>query len=771
MFSLQNATLRSAVKSNSSDQTSSSPTTVRAMDTNKKATAKIIQLTPEEEEKIIKDFVNIVNEIRAHQASKAGSHPITIQNARKFLSARKFELQRALALYKAHEMIRLREGLVRFDLNSKSLRNELFSGKFTVLPNRDPVSGCCITLFSAYKHDPLNSSHQITLQSLVLQLDVCISSVETQNNGIVFIYNMNNSKYSNFDYELSQKILVLLKGAYPARLKKVLIVTPPLWFKTSFKILRLFVREKLRDRVYMLNQSQLKKHLPLACLPKEIGGELKNSLDLHDKWINHCLDQIKLINLENNLDSLDDLNDLNKSFMFNCDLIGENISSYDTESDELDDFNKNSSEIDLTGLSEQITRNCDNLTTDFEQNLGIKTATQANVDKLVDLDENKKDNNLQTNGVTSNQANNSNSDQQPIIIKPSLSNRASLTIMKPKPENIPITKINCDHRLKAGLIKTSSNGYNNGMNGLSVEEDDHLRLFRNYLTNNDRSLHLKTDPGMTLNEFILHLRTKGRKGLFEEYSQLRHMKNLSSIFNNHENLRRFSKLKESLNGSSNKNNETSKVEKNDNEIDLEDIDSKLNEKYNDLMCVFTFENSLQKNNVTKNRYTDVLCYDHSRVILKVKDEDDFDDFIEEEPVNPVTDYINANYVDGYEQPKAFISTQGPLNSTCVDFYEMCIQNEVKVVVMTTRTMEGQRIKCAQYWPSQENAKISFSYLTVINNKVEEHQDYIITRLTIKDNSMKKEYNLNIFNTHRGQIMVYLIVLVQCLNFELKYVKN
>lgn len=79
-------------------------------------------------------------------------------------------------------------------------------------PNRDPVSGCCITLFSACKHEPLNSSHQITLQNIVLQLDVCISSVETQNNGIVFIYNMNNSKYANFDYELSQKILVLLKG-------------------------------------------------------------------------------------------------------------------------------------------------------------------------------------------------------------------------------------------------------------------------------------------------------------------------------------------------------------------------------------------------------------------------------------------------------------------------------------------------------------------------------------------------------------------------------
>ena len=96
---------------------------------------------------------------------------------------------------------------------------------------------------------------------------------------------MTESKYSNFDYELSVKILHLLKvsccsrsdgfsefsefpstlfilklesikieplfqGSYPAKLKKVLIVAAPLWFKAPFKVLQLFVREKLRDRIY-----------------------------------------------------------------------------------------------------------------------------------------------------------------------------------------------------------------------------------------------------------------------------------------------------------------------------------------------------------------------------------------------------------------------------------------------------------------------------------------------------------------------------------------
>ena len=46
-------------------------------------------------------------------------------------------------------------------------------------------------------------------------------------------------------------MLMLFQGAYPARLKRVLIVTAPLWFKAPFKILRLFIKEKLRDRVSM----------------------------------------------------------------------------------------------------------------------------------------------------------------------------------------------------------------------------------------------------------------------------------------------------------------------------------------------------------------------------------------------------------------------------------------------------------------------------------------------------------------------------------------
>ena len=66
-------------------------------------------------------------------------------------------------------------------------------------------------------------------------------------------------------YSLQQNsYFVTFQGGYPARLKKVLIVTAPLWFKAPFKILRLFVKEKLRERASNQYEYESKKFVPLS---------------------------------------------------------------------------------------------------------------------------------------------------------------------------------------------------------------------------------------------------------------------------------------------------------------------------------------------------------------------------------------------------------------------------------------------------------------------------------------------------------------------------
>ncbi|KAL4236406.1 hypothetical protein ACF0H5_004791 [Mactra antiquata] len=103
---------------------------------------------------------------------------------------------------------------------------------------------------------------------------------------------------------------------------------------------------------------------------------------------------------------------------------------------------------------------------------------------------------------------------------------------------------------------------------------------------------------------------------------------------------------------------------------------------------FTWDNSNLEYNKPKNRYANVIAYDHSRVILQ--------------PMDGIagSDYINANYMDGYRKQNAYIATQGPLPETFGDFWRMVWEQRCATIVMMTKLEERSRIKCDQYWPGR-----------------------------------------------------------------------
>ncbi|XP_040613224.1 receptor-type tyrosine-protein phosphatase delta isoform X49 [Mesocricetus auratus] len=103
---------------------------------------------------------------------------------------------------------------------------------------------------------------------------------------------------------------------------------------------------------------------------------------------------------------------------------------------------------------------------------------------------------------------------------------------------------------------------------------------------------------------------------------------------------------------------------------------------------FTWEHSNLEVNKPKNRYANVIAYDHSRVLLSAIEG------------IPGSDYVNANYIDGYRKQNAYIATQGSLPETFGDFWRMVWEQRSATVVMMTKLEERSRVKCDQYWPSR-----------------------------------------------------------------------
>ncbi|KAH9520385.1 Tyrosine-protein phosphatase non-receptor type 9 [Bulinus truncatus] len=545
----------------------------------------------EQEEKAIQQFLEEINLIQVrHQQS-----PVSWSSACKFLMAKKFDLKRAVDLFFAHERTRLKEDLLSVDPNDRFLQRELSTEKLTILPGRDK-SGAAVALFSARLHYPPQTTHQVVLKSLIYQLDAALESVETQRNGLVFIYDMTDSKYANFDYDLSIKILNLLKGAYPARLKGVLIVTAPLWFKAPFKILRLFVQEKLRKRVYIVNTSELQLYIPQESLPIQLGG---TQGPCHQVWLQMCY-----------LCATNQQPDLSTYFSTCA------TSSYFTR----------------RSFSRSLSNDNDNHLSDFDSEsskdtVNEKHTTEDREKEKEEFDEMDQKDFEDNNSIT-------NKDDKDAQV-----NRKQKTTESRKRSS----DLSAVSELATDVMPCKKRPPSSGSNIL------------------DDSIHMPDSSGTDIQQLLSKINTLKRKGLFAEYASIK---------------------MEPPTG--------------------------------------TFNNSKIKANVPKNRYTDVLCYDHSRVVLPLCDDD------------PTSDYINANYVDGYMQKNAFICAQGPLPKTFVDFWRMVWHNQCRIIVMLTRTVERSRMKCGQYWPSDEETDEQFDEFIVYNQAITENDDFTETVLVLNN---------------------------------------
>ncbi|KAJ6224020.1 hypothetical protein RDWZM_002565 [Blomia tropicalis] len=161
-----------------------------------------------------------------------------------------------------------------------------------------------------------------------------------------------------------------------------------------------------------------------------------------------------------------------------------------------------------------------------------------------------------------------------------------------------------------------------------------------------------------------------------------------------------------------------------------DIPIKQEYNYAPRSQLFSWNHGKLPENRCKNRYGNLLPYDHTRVTLR------------KEPITTssssttssngmTTDYMNANFIDGYKKVGRYIASQGPINATLDDFWRCVWQYHVQQIVMLTNLEESGKAKCDKYWPEKSQY---YGMVKVTLQKTELFADYTIRYFQLKKDS-------------------------------------
>ncbi|XP_049921027.1 tyrosine-protein phosphatase non-receptor type 22 isoform X3 [Epinephelus moara] len=133
---------------------------------------------------------------------------------------------------------------------------------------------------------------------------------------------------------------------------------------------------------------------------------------------------------------------------------------------------------------------------------------------------------------------------------------------------------------------------------------------------------------------------------------------------------------------------------------------------------FPTQTAEKQENIKKNRYKDIVPFDHTRVKLTLTTSKND------------TEYINASFIKGASGSRAYIATQGPLPHTVLDFLRMLWEYNIKVVVMACREFEMGKKKSERYWPQKQEQPFVCEPFTVYCDSEENKGDYLTRTLRV-----------------------------------------
>ncbi|XP_050089258.1 tyrosine-protein phosphatase 69D isoform X2 [Anopheles aquasalis] len=145
-------------------------------------------------------------------------------------------------------------------------------------------------------------------------------------------------------------------------------------------------------------------------------------------------------------------------------------------------------------------------------------------------------------------------------------------------------------------------------------------------------------------------------------------------------------------------------------------------------------------NKKKNRSEACIPYDKNRVILAPI------------PGRDNCTYINASFIDGYDDENNFIVTQDPMEETIFDFWRMILEQRVKTIVMFSEIGDGPN-KCPRYWADEEMKyeHLLVRYIQSESGPYYTKREFTVTNCKTNDMIAVTQFQYNGWPTVEGEV--------------------
>ncbi|CAH8551707.1 unnamed protein product [Schistosoma turkestanicum] len=575
----------------------------------------------------------------------------------------------------------------------------------------DDEMDATVAIFTAYRHWPPLTTHRDTLKGVLYQLDAAMMDEQSQRKGLIVLYDMRDTKYSNFDYHLCIKLLNLFKGVYPARLRKVIIIEPPFWFRAPFNVLRLFVREKMRDRIYSVDYDELNVHLPNSTL-KRLFGQL--TFNQHFDWLLNCFqrtghvahmpnDYFKLTQTSSIIKSSDFIHStlhnplLGNEFIVQLDVYHNHNDNHNNKSNNIDDnINKattlsrrytTTNAATVTGTNKNNNNKDISLSSSIHGSLRVPVKNRRCSDDffnatIVPPSSTSSSSSLLAGAATTTATTmifheSSTQSQYYYTMNGSISSPTTSQLL------VDTVGLQTSPLPRRGLLLTTTTNNNNNRMTDSMFEQSVVSH-----DNNNNMDSISTVSSMfSPNERRVFYRSDRH---FSHFNSVRYKMNTTKTLSN--GIHNDSTISKNRLYITNPSSETrlsiaefiTRVQS----VGSIGLTLEFDALFKDNPVKGACTRFAQASNKRRNRYLDVPCLDSTAVELSDNT------------------YIHANWVDGYRCPRAYILAQGPLENTIREFWMTIWEHKVITIIMLTKVVEGQRPKCALYWPTRKSSSLS-----------------------------------------------------------------